>query len=209
MSSFDIKQLSEQDAFRLEQAQKEEANSIPTDDPGNVAPSFGQQGSPVARVVEQIMSHWADTDESWVQDLAEQSGDLNLKRIVGEARLADVRPQDGMTGDFKADAEGPTEGIEVPPRADGGEFGGGGGGGGDGGAGDLGLPTWLGQNDGGMADPGDMPDAGGELPGFSMEAEGEAVHGGGGGGGDGDGEAEDDDPVSPPKPPDPKKPKKP
>ncbi len=211
MSAFDIKPISEQDAFKLQVAKDQEAQSERNSEPGNDAESsnFNSETSPVAEVVEQIMSHWAETDESWVQDLADQSGDDRLKKAVGEKQATDNSPKEGMEGDFKADTAGPDEGLDLPPKADGGEFGGGGGGGsGGGGGGDAEGPAWMQQDDGGMADPGDMPD-GGELPGFP-ELEAEATTHDPGGGDDGDAEDEDDDemPIMPP-PGDPKKPKKP
>jgi hypothetical protein len=203
MGAFDVKQLSDKDAFRLDQAKKEETISLPTYDPGGVPAPFDPTTSAVAEVVGEIMAHWAEADEGFARDVAEESGDPNMKRIVGKVQGADPRPTEGMAGDFKADSEGPTEGIEVPPRADGGEFGGGG----NGDAGGPGQPSWSAQADGDM---GDMADPGGDLPGFSVEGTGDPVHGGGGGGGGTGGTGDDDDdPISPPKPPDPKKPKKP
>ena len=208
MSAFDIKPVPEQDAFKLQVAKDQEAQSQRNSEPGNEqeASSFNSETSPVAEVVEQIMSHWAETDEGWVQELADQSGDERLQRAVGEKQATDNGPKEGIEGDFKADTAGPDEGLDLPPKADGGEFGGGGGGGG--GGGEAEGPAWMQQDDGGMADPGDMPD-GGELPGFpEMETESNYDPGGDG---DGDAEDEDDDelPITPGPPADPKKPKKP
>jgi hypothetical protein len=207
MSAFDIKPISEQDAFKLEVAKDTEAQSERNSEPGNDegTSSFNSETSPVAEVVEQIMAHWAESDEGWVQQLAEESGDERLKRVVGEKAAGDNAPKEGIEGDFRADTAGPDDGLDLPPKADGGEFGGGGGGGGGGDA-DAEGPAWMQGDEGGMADPGDQGD-GGELPGFTeMEAEMSFDPGG-----DGDGDAEDEDedelPIMPPA--DPKKPKKP
>ena len=196
MSSFDVKTISEQDAFRLDNARREEARMehTGTGEPGEAIP---QDQSPVAEVVEQIMSHWAEADEGFVQELADSTGDAGLKKIIGEKAADDALHPEGMSGDFKADAAGPDEKIDVPPRAGGTQMGGGGGGGG-GEGGDAGLPDWMGD-EGGMADPGDAPP---DLPGFSLEGD-DRTYGG-------DGEGDDDDEPAPPKPPeDPKKPKQP
>jgi hypothetical protein len=204
MSAFDVKQISEQDAFKLQEAKRAEAEHLATSDEPGVAAIFDPQNSPVNEVVEQIMSHWADTDESWTKEVAEQTGDERMKKVVGEAALRDTKPTTGIEGDFQADTAGPTAGLEVPPRADGGEFGGGGGGG-TGGGGDVGAPAWTGD-EGGIADA----VGGAEPPGFALETEPSTTYGGGGGGGGGKGgKGDDDDDGAEPPPEDPKKPKKP
>jgi len=190
MSAFDQKQLSGEDAFRLAEAKKEEANAYVNEVKSAVPDAF--EAEPVAQVVEQIMSHWADVDDGLVREVARASGDPMLQRLAGQKQSNDLRPSEGISGDFKADSEGPAAGIDVPPHTD---------------IGDLGH----GVGDAGVADaPGwgfEGPDG---LPLFAEPGAASVVHGGGGGGGGGGASGEGDNPLGPPKPPkDPKKPKKP
>lgn len=134
MSAFDVKEISENDAFRLETAIREETSAVLPSDP-EAAPqelsSTDLQHSAVAEVLTDVLSHWIEADEAAATRFAEKSGDEKLEQKISGLSEMNAASQ-GMTGDFKADSAGPEEGIDVPPKMDGGEFGGGGGG--DGGA---------------------------------------------------------------------------
>ncbi len=134
MSSFEVKQISEADAFKLETALREEMDSHEQSDPkaaDTKTTTTDRQNSQVAEVMREVVSHWIDADEAGVQRFARDTGDVNLEKKIAGLSEIDMQPQ-GITGDFKADSAGPEEGLDTPPKLDGGEFGGGGGGGGGG-----------------------------------------------------------------------------
>jgi hypothetical protein len=195
MSSFDVKHLSESDAFKLETAIRDEVGSHEQADPESLPTMMTgteHENSPVAAVIKEVVSHWIDEDEAAVERFAEASGDEHLEKKISGLSELNAQPQ-GMTGDFKADSAGPEEAIDTPPKMDGGEFGGGGGGGGDGAG----------------AEAADWMDPDGRAAEIAAEAVAEADERGfDPGGGDDDDEGEGDEEATDDPPPGKNKPKK-
>jgi hypothetical protein len=138
MSAFDVKEMSETDAFRLETALQEDVRAIEPDSPQAEPAQLSStdlENSAVAQVLNDVLAHWVEADEASAARFAAESGDAQLEHKISGLSELNAQPQ-GITGDFKADSAGPEEGMDTPPKLGGGEFGGGGG---DGGGGDAGA----------------------------------------------------------------------